>query len=56
MGLNWDKKCGLYIYGRKMVNLRFADYIVFFANSNGELQETVNELIKLNTDGRQIKD
>jgi hydrogenase maturation factor len=38
-----------------MTNLRFADNVVLFANSCGELQETVNEVTKLCTDaGLQI--
>ena len=58
MGLNWDNKRGHNNNnGRKLVNLSCADNTVLFANSNDELQKTVNELTKLRTDGGlQIKD
>jgi hypothetical protein len=57
MDLNWDDKRGFNSNGRKLFNLRFADDIVLLANSNGELQESVNELTELREDGGlQIKD
>jgi len=45
-----DNKRGFNFNGRKRFKLRFADDTVLFANSNGELQELVNELTKLSTD------
>jgi hypothetical protein len=44
----------LNIKGRKLTNLRFADYGVLFANYKAELQEMVNEVTKLSIDGLQI--
>jgi hypothetical protein len=54
--LNWSNICGFNINSRKLTNLKFAYDRVLFAKSNGEIQEMMNELTKLNTDaGLQIK-
>jgi len=57
MDLIWDNNRGFSINGRKLIKLRFADDTVLFTNSNGEVQDSVNELTKLSTDcGLQIED
>jgi hypothetical protein len=48
--LNWSNRCSLNINGRKLTNLRFADDVILFSNSNGKLQEMVNDLTKLSKD------
>ncbi|VDO08661.1 unnamed protein product [Brugia timori] len=41
--LNWEEK-GLDVNGKKLTNLRFADDVILFANSEEELTVMINEL------------